>query len=355
MSRSAMRALLCLLALPLARVAAQEYGETIRGKVDIDGEPRKYALFVPKDVKKGETLPLVVAVPGTDQAAFQEIGEWELDAYKNRFCVLSIDCVTNTSKGWHPSEAIPMDKDRRAVVESLAASRKSAPIDETAIVITGWSGGTYLTLFAGIRHPELFLAVCARSVVFFPEVGRIGKTERVTPNLDQPVFLCRGELDVSRSAKETENAANVLKEGGFRAVTFRVIPKMTHESKREVFLEWFLKLLKETEKARKSVKGIRKEVAALSEDLKKGLKAGFCTKLQAILDQEKKLGVDAGGKELLATVLVDAQKLWEVAATHEADGRTAEAAAAYKKIEETYRPLEIAKRAAQARAKLKTQ
>jgi predicted esterase len=351
-----MRPLLALLLLPNALLLAQDYGVTHREKVMVSGEPRKFALFVPKDVKKGEILPMVVAVPGTDQAAFQEIGEWELDASKGRYCVLSIDCLTNTRNGWHPSEALAMQKDAEAVLLSIESAKKIAPIDETAVAITGWSGGSYLTLHVGIRHPEVFLGVCVRSVVFFKETGTIGKAERVTPNFDMPIFLCRGDLDVSRSAKETEQAAATLKETGFRNVTHRVVPKMAHESRRDVFLEWFTKLLKETEKARKTVKTLRKELAALRDErAAKGMKPGFCSKLQALLDQEKKAGVDAGGRPFLDEILVEAKKLWEEAATLAADGKAEEAMAIYRKIEDAYRPLEISKQAAQERAKLRTQ
>jgi len=55
-------AAMLLLATPLL---AQEYGDTLRLKIDVGGEERKVALFLPGNLRKGEVLPLLVALPDT--------------------------------------------------------------------------------------------------------------------------------------------------------------------------------------------------------------------------------------------------------------------------------------------------
>lgn len=336
-----------------AQAWAQDYGTTHRLKVTAGGEPRKAAFFVPKDIKKNEALPLVVAVPGTEGLAYTELGQWEVPASKGRFCVLSVDVMTSRARGWLPSEQVEMKNDMEAIDNALVEARKIAPIDDTAIVITGFSGGTYLTLWMGARRPDTFLGICGRACVFFKEATKFTAAENIKPNLDVPVLLYRGDADVTRAAKETELAAQSFKEAGFRSVTYRVIPKMSHESKPEVFLEWFATLLKETQKGRTAVKKIRKEVETLRQEMTAGIKAGFCGRVVALAGDEKRAGLKAGAQAFLDEVTARAKAAYDAAQALEGDGKIEEALAAYKAVEETYKPLEVAKEAAASRARLK--
>jgi poly(3-hydroxybutyrate) depolymerase len=202
-------ALLFLLPLLAAPAAAQEYGEDHRLKVEIAGETRKVGFFVPKGLKKNQAVPLVVAVPGDEGKAFQELGQWQQMGFEHGFAVVSVDI--QTARGWLPSEQLEIQRDAEAVTKAVDAAREKAKeigvaLDETAFVLTGYSGGTYLAVWLGIRRPDLFFGLCARACLFHEEEAKFGDMESVPPNFDMPIFLYRGAADPHRSSTETELA-----------------------------------------------------------------------------------------------------------------------------------------------------
>ncbi|MHC4819599.1 MAG: hypothetical protein ACYTF8_16265 [Planctomycetota bacterium] len=345
-----------LLALATAVLAQEDYGQTLRIKVTVGGEPRKAGLFLPKAVKKNEVLPLLVAIPDTKGKAFLEIGPWQQSAYERRFAVFSVDTKTGGQQGWHPSEQLEMQRDMEAVIEGLKVGEKRARekgviIDTSARVITGHSGGTYLTLWLGLRRPDLFLGICGRSCVFHKEAVDFGKFDTVKPNLNMPILLFRGELDHPLAKKQTELAKKTLDGAGYTNVKFRVIPKMIHESKPEVCTEWFLTLLKDTAKSRKEARKIAAELEKLQPLVEAG-KSGVYGKLVKLVAREEKAGVDGGAGALLAQVLAAARKEMERAENLEAEYLLIEAAKVLKEIQKKYNPLDISKQARAKRAKL---
>lgn len=166
-----------------------------------------------------------------------------------------------------------------------------------------------------------------------------------------PIFLYYGEVDNPRVKKETELAKTTLQTAGFTNVRLQVVAGMAHESKPEVFLEWYGKLLKETEKPRKEAMKIKVEVEKLRPDIVAG-KAGAYGKLAKLVEHERKAGVRGGAADLLNEVLAEAKKKWDAAANLEADNRFQEAANAFGKVEKDYMPLDIAKEAREKRLKV---
>jgi predicted esterase len=356
-----MRRIVTILVLAAPLVAdgdkpEKSYGETKRLKVEVGGEERKIALFIPDNIKKGETFPLLVALPDTRGKCMLEIGQWQQPAFEKRFCVFSVDINTSGEQGWHPSQQLDMQRDMEAVTEGMKVAIAEATsagviIDDTATVITGFSGGTYLTLWLGIRRPDLFMAVCGRSCVFHKETVEFSKFDKVPPDKSMPIYLYHGEVDNPRVKKETELAEKTLKEAGFTNVTLEIIPGMAHESKPEVFLKWYDKLLKETEKPRKEGMKIKLEVEKLREELAAG-RLGVYTKLAKLAEQDKKTGGRGGAGAFLAEVLAEAQKKWDRAANLEADNQFKDAADGFGAIEKEYMPLDIAKEARERRVKI---
>jgi len=341
---------LLLLAIP---AAAQDYGVTYRFKVDVDGQPRKVAFFVPADLKRNEVLPLLVAVPDTRGFAFDEIGQWQQPAHEMRFAVVSVDITTSGARGWAPTDTLEMKRDMEAVVGAIAGAQEQAAehdvtLDPFANVLTGHSGGTYLTLWLGLRRPDLFLGLCGRCCVFHPETVERGALDTVPPRFDMPIYLYSGQLDPSRSPRETELARQTLIKAGYTNVKLDVIEKMGHESRPEVFLEWYAKLLKETAKGRVEALRIRDDLARLEEDLAQG-KSGAYSKLDKLVDREKKCGFAVGAQARLDAILADAHKLEEQAANLEADHQLFEAAAMLEQIEKQFNPLDVAKQARERR------
>jgi predicted esterase len=349
-------AALLLLSAPLLAQGERSYGQTLRLKIDVGGEERKIAFFIPDNVKKGESFPLLVALPDTQGKAMLEVGQWQQPAFQKRFCIFSVDIKTSGEQGWHPKEQLEMQRDAEAVTEGMRVVREEAKakgilLDDSATVLTGFSGGTYLTLWLGIRRPDLFLGVCGRCCVFHKETAEFSKFDKTEPNKAMPIFLYYGEVDNPRVKKETELAKTTLSAAGFTNVQLKVVAGMAHESKPEEFLDWYGKLLKETEKPRKEAMKIKVEVEKLRPDVVAG-KAGAYGKLAKIVEHEKKVGAKGGAADLLGEVLAEAKKKWDAAANLEADNRFQEAADAFGKVEKDYMPLDIAKEARDKRMKI---
>jgi predicted esterase len=345
MIRSVMAALLLLAGASWA----QEYGRTLRLKVPVGGATRKAGLFLPKGLRKNEELPMLVALPDTKGKAFLEIGPWQQQAFERRFAVFSVDIETSSEKGWLPTEQLEMQRDMEAVTEGIklalaAAKKEGALIDTSATVITGHSGGTYLTLWLGIRRPDLFLGVCGRSCVFHKQTAVFSKTEPLQPNFDQFIYVFRGELDHPRVSKETEAAQKALQEAGWKNVKYRVVPRMVHESKPEVFLEWYHQLLSTTAKGRKESRKIASELAKLKPAMEAG-KAGAYSKLLKLVEREKKAGFPAGARALLDQEIAKAEKRFQQAEHLEADEDVFEALKVFKEVERGFSPLPISKKA----------
>lgn len=358
-------AALLLLALPLAAQTAREYGRTLRLKIEVGGEERKVGLFIPDNVKKGEVFPLLVALPGGQTQAtpeekakaFLEFQQWQQPAYDKRFCVFSVDLSTSTPRGWHPKEQLEMQRDMEAVIEGMKVAREEARkegvvLDDSATVLTGWSGAGYLTLWLGIRRPDLFMAVCGRGCVFHKETVEFSQFDTVTPNKAMPIFLYHGEVDNPRVKKDTDLAKKTLDGAGFTNVTLAPpVPGMAHESKPEVFLEWYGKILKETEKPRREGAKIRAEVEKLRPEVA-AAKPGAYGKLLKLVEQERKTGAQGGAAALLAGIVAEAKKKWDAAENLEADHQLRDAAEAFGGIEKQYTPLDIGKEARERRLKI---
>ncbi|MDH3590510.1 MAG: hypothetical protein OER88_01435 [Planctomycetota bacterium] len=353
-----MRLLPALLVLASVAQADVSYGETYRLKVPITGENRKAFLFLPRGLKKGAVVPLVVAVPSGEGSASLEVGQWQQPAFDKRFAVFSVDIKTCSLKSpWHWKDGLVMQRDMEAVIEGLKAATAKAKefnvtLDRGAVVMTGHSGGTYLTLWLGVRRPDLFLGIAGRSCVFFKETIKFGKFEKVTPNYEMPILIYHGELDAPRSRKDTRLAKKTLDEAGFKKVELQAVEGMKHESKPEVFLEWFYALLKKTSKGRKDAVKIAQELEKLRPDVEAG-RAGSYGKLARLAEREEKAGFAAGAKELFATIEKKAVADLKAAEAIADEGRIPEALKALKKIEKTYAGLQAVKDARAAAKKLR--
>ncbi|NJN14649.1 MAG: prolyl oligopeptidase family serine peptidase [Planctomycetes bacterium] len=336
--------------------SAQEYGEDYRLKVEVAGDTRKIAFFIPKDRKKNESLPLLVAIPDTKSKAFLEIGQWQQMGWERRFAVLSVDITTSSERGWHPSDQLEMQRDVEAVTEAIklafqTAAENDVTLDPTATVLTGHSGGGYLTMWLGLRRPDLFLAVCGRSIVFHKDILKRGKLDTEPPNFAMPFYLYRGELDHPRVSDQVQEAHKVLTDAGYKNVTYEVVPKMVHESKPEVFLEWYQKLLKSTAKGRADAIKIADEVKELREQHAAG-RSGIGSKLKKLVEREKKGGFPGGAGAFQGEITATARKEIEKAEGLEADGAVFEAADLLKEIEKSYTGFDISKEARELRSKL---
>jgi len=343
-------ALIALLLLPLAGAASAQdatYGETHRLKVDVEGESRKVGFFVPKNLAKSETLPLVVALPDGGNArgkAFRETGQFDQMAYEHRFAVVSVDINTCSQEGWHPSDQVAMERDVAAVIAAVDEAAKKAEalgfkLDLSATAIRGHSGACYLALWAGLRRPDVFLAVSVNGVPkYFNEF--LDFKEGKDPN--QFIQVYSGERDVPRVKRETERTVEELKKAGYRAIDVDVVKGMAHEPKPEVFVAWFTEKLKKTAKARKEAMKIAAEADELRADVKAG-RSGVYRKIAKLVEREKKAGFGHAATQLFAEANAEAAAEFKKAEDLAADNRLVEATELFKDIEKKYAGLDASR------------
>lgn len=331
---------------------AQDEAETHRFKEPAHN--RKCGMLVPPKLRKKETVPLLLALPDTAGLGSLELDRWRHEAMLNRWAVLSLDIMTSRKRGWHPKEQLEMQEDMEATLAALEEAMKRAPIDKTAIILRGHSGGTYLTLWLGLRRPDLFLGICGDGVVFFKEAIPVDdKYEKVKPDLDLPILLYRGELDNTRARKGTEQARDQLKKAGYKNVTYKTVPKLGHLPDVKTFVTWAKELLKSTKKQRQAVRKLLIEADKIRAQLAKGTSRSVYSKLAKLVQQEAKAGVSVGGAELVAEVSKRALTLMQQAKTMEAGGRMVEAAEVYADVDNTYFPLPVGKAARAEKKRLK--
>jgi len=331
-----------------AAARAQNDAETTRFKVEVAGESRKGGLLYPKDLRRNEELPLVVVIHEAGKS-FLELNEWAVPANKHRFAVVSVDVVS--PEGWAVSDQLVMQRDMEAVALAVDEARKNLPIDDTAIVLRGHLGGTYLALWMGIRRPDLFLGVCGSSCVYYKEMAPSEK-ERKALDLGQSILLVRGELDTPRVVKETEWARDDFQAAGFTRLTYTVVPKVSNVRNAEAFTEWVVKLFRETEKARKVLRKSRETLVRLRAEIEGGAKPSTYRELEALAAQDRKLGVNSGAGPLLEEVLARAGAVLQRAKAAEDAQHFAEAAELYKSVADAYAPLAVAKEAVKERQRI---
>jgi len=331
---------LLLLLLLVGRAAADGYCDLERFKIDAAGEQRKAGLYLPKDIGRNEWLPLLVTIPQGDAKAIREMGQWELAASEGRFAVLSVDIVTGLQKGWLPSEQVSMQNDMEAVENAIKKAKEFAPIEDAAIFITGFSGGSYLALWMGLRRPDLFLGVCGRSPLSFKETTPPSKYDKYadfTPNPNQHIYLYTGKGDITRAPKEARSL-------------IEKVEKMDHVSNPDLCIEWMNGILKQSAKARKARRKIAADVEKLKAKWAKGRPS--YSPLKKLVEKEQKVGIQGAAHALLAEVMKEANELVAKAKALEDDANLVKAAEFYKVIEKTFAPLPVSKQARASRSRI---
>lgn len=345
-----------LLLILLTSVALGGWGETLRLKVTVAGKTRKVALFVPKGVKKGEVLPLLVALPNDRCKAQLEIQNWAHPAYKNRFAVLSVDTVTGTRKGWHYTEVLEMSRDMEAVTEALEIARKAAgerglKLDFSATVITGHLGGAYAAAWLGVRRPDLFMGIALCSPVFHKQTLTFSKVD-MDPDSNQRIFIVRGEFDSATVVEQTELAIKTFKKAGYLQVRSAIIEGSSDAALPVPTSDWYARLLKETSKGRSEARKIASELVKVRALVEKR-RAGAYGKLQALVDREKRAGFSGGAVAYMATIQEQIDSQLERAEDLLADNRILEAHTVFRAIERNYSGLTVAKQARKRAARIK--
>jgi len=128
---------------------------------------RGYWLYVPSDYEGQRDWPLVVTLHGTHgwDSARAQIKEWKFLAEQRGLIVAapklrSVQGILPVvEKVWFED----LRRDERVVLAVINEVKSNYNIDPKAVMLTGFSSGGYPLYHVGLRHPEQFSMLVARS------------------------------------------------------------------------------------------------------------------------------------------------------------------------------------------------
>ncbi len=184
-----------------------------RSKVDDTLQP--YAVRVPAGFDRGaaKKYPLVVYLHGS---ASDETNLSGVDYLSEG------DCIELAPRGRGPSNAFTRDRAQEDIEEAVAAVVQSYPIDESRIVLTGFSMGGYGAYRTFFEHPGKYRALAVFSGhpdlgnLYFPGEGHPNFLDDKTlaPFKGLPVFIFHGKEDRNCPFATTERLVGKLEKAG---------------------------------------------------------------------------------------------------------------------------------------------
>ena len=126
-----------------------------------------YYLYVPSNYTPDRAWPLVITLPGTPgwDSAWAQIREWKALAQEKGFIVAAPNC--RSVQGILPVVKTlwfkDLETDDKSLLSVLDEVSKKYTIDSKAVLLTGFSAGGFPMYNTGLRHPERFNMLIARS------------------------------------------------------------------------------------------------------------------------------------------------------------------------------------------------
>ena len=197
---------------------------------------RAFYLYVPSAYTPDRACPVIVTCHGTPpyDIAEHHIREWKMLGERNRCIVVAPELIaTDGLIGDGPIVGMLDDEFFILSLVSLLGHRYN--IDRANIMITGFSGGGFPAYWVGLRNPDVFSTVAARSCNFSEH------------NLDgwyppeavgQNVIVYYGENDPGAIRGQSQRGVQYLRSKGFTVGT-KELPGLGHERRPDVAMEFF--------------------------------------------------------------------------------------------------------------------
>lgn len=206
-----------------------------RREIDpVSGRP--YYIYVPSTYRNSKPAPLIVSCHGTPpyDVAEHHIREWKMLAEQNGCIAVAPELIaTDGLIGDGP--IIGMLDDERFILSLISSLGYRYNVDRANVMITGFSGGGFPTYWVGLRHPDVFSAVVARSCNF-SEYNLDGWFPQEA--VGQAVMVYYGSNDPGAIQGQSRAAVKYLQSKGFRLAS-KVIPGVGHERHPEVAMQFF--------------------------------------------------------------------------------------------------------------------
>ncbi len=231
------RTLLLLAVLPAGCAVPQPQNTPAWQRRELDPvSGRAYQIYVPSTYTHDRPHPLIVTCHGTPpyDVAEHHIREWKMLGEKNRCIVVAPELIaTDGLIGDGP--IVGMIDDEKFILSLISLLGYRFNIDRANVMITGFSGGGFPTYWVGLRHPELFSTIVARSCNF-SDHNLDGWYP--TGHTNQNILVYMGENDPGAIRSQSLRGVEYLRSKGFQ-VAKREIPGLGHERRPEIAMGFF--------------------------------------------------------------------------------------------------------------------
>jgi poly(3-hydroxybutyrate) depolymerase len=197
----------------------------------------QYFLYVPTTYRREKPAPLIVSCHGTPpyDVAAHHVRELSLLAEQHG-CLLLCPKLSSTDGLLGTGPTPSLLEDERRVMTIIGQLHYLYNIDRKNVLITGFSGGGFPVYFIGLRHPDIFTAIAARSCNFNRH-----SVENWYPAeaMETAIIVYFGENDPGAIQGQSRNAIDFLRAAGFQVETL-VIPRIGHERRPEYAMKFWL-------------------------------------------------------------------------------------------------------------------
>ena len=174
---------------------------------------RAYKLYVSSKYDRNRPAPVLVSLHGTApwDTADRQMGEWKKIAEDHGAVLVCPTLVS--SDGLFPAGEGSMHnlllQDERFLLTILGELQYKFNIDRRNVFLTSWSGGGYPLWFIGLRHPDVFTAICSRQSTF-----RRNAVEGWFPDeaKQTPILIFHGTFDFVPVTLQSQEAHEFLRE-----------------------------------------------------------------------------------------------------------------------------------------------
>lgn len=180
--------------------------------VEKDTDGFIYHLYTPSHYDPAQKYPLVVALHWSGGRGIDMLERWKEPAEKYGYIVAGPN--SKESNHWGTEEDIN-------ILSMIDKIKSEYSVDDSAVLITGFSGGGMFTYYLGIRYPYVFTAMA-------PFAGSLKRLLGSSINLKRdvektiPVFIVQGTNDSTVSLSESYFARDELVKHGYTVKLYEV-------------------------------------------------------------------------------------------------------------------------------------
>lgn len=183
----------------------------------LDGTLQPYSVFIPPNYSEEEAMPLLVTLHGSGVDEQQTIfsAAQTYNHYRYRLKVGQMIILAPQGRGlsdWY------LGNSGLDVLECMEHVKRLYNIDESRIILDGFSMGGYGAWRLGLLHPDVFKAVVIRSGAVAPPANLKGDNilDLIEQGKQNRLFIVHGDKDNAVPVENARKAVEKLKEKGVK-------------------------------------------------------------------------------------------------------------------------------------------